>query len=83
MQVAPPFLPDAACVKRAPPSGRPPVLLPARPPARLCHAHAGRYDETRSTVHLDVLGKEYTFRMEGKEEGLEWFVALAHACGLA
>ncbi|GIL46746.1 hypothetical protein Vafri_3646, partial [Volvox africanus] len=42
-----------------------------------------RYDEARNTVHLDVLGKEYVFRGETKEESLEWSVALAHGCGLS
>ncbi|GLI58541.1 hypothetical protein VaNZ11_000284, partial [Volvox africanus] len=42
-----------------------------------------RYDEVRNTVHLDVLGKEYVFRGDTKEESLEWFVALAHGCGLS
>ncbi|KAG2439311.1 hypothetical protein HXX76_004670 [Chlamydomonas incerta] len=53
-----------------------------------------RYDEARGTVHLDVMGKEYVFRATGggggggggeghsREETLEWFVALAHGCGL-
>jgi hypothetical protein len=34
-------------------------------------------------VHLEVMGKEYVFKADSKEEGLDWFVALAHGCGLA
>lgn len=41
------------------------------------------YDEARGTVHLDVMGKEYVFRADSKEETMEWFVALASGCGLA
>ncbi len=34
-------------------------------------------------MHLDVMGKEYVFRADSKEETMEWFVALASGCGLA
>lgn len=41
-----------------------------------------RFDDMKSEVHLDAMGKDYVFKAENKDESFKWFVAIAQGCSL-